>query len=154
MAKREVAPTDPDKPLYAEDIAKLEGVSLSTAHRRLIALERSHGVEIVGRIPWSGSLLWRRYTTAGALARLKPSQRRHAGEALERVIAAEDEQSALRREIEKLNARVAILEKASSPLVTSRHPAVPLISEGDETSESESSQRTSKRDEVERARRE
>ena len=69
--RRELRSTvDIDKPLYAEDVARLEGISIEAARRRLVALERKHGEGVVCRIPGNGMKHVRRYTTARAMEKV------------------------------------------------------------------------------------
>jgi hypothetical protein len=70
-----VVPTMPPAPLgvgylFAEDIARLRGVSRWRARRWLAYLEEHHGEEVVGRMPGRRGV--RRFTTEAALRAVGP----------------------------------------------------------------------------------
>jgi hypothetical protein len=59
-----------ERVLYAEDIARLRGISVRQARRWLEEMESQHGAALVGRFPGRGGA--RRFTTAAALSSIGP----------------------------------------------------------------------------------
>jgi hypothetical protein len=82
--------------LYAEDIARLRGVSARQARRWLASLQEMHGHDMVGSVP--GRRGARRFTTEAALASIAPRSHR-----------VEDQ---MRRVIEEILQRLAAVERS------------------------------------------
>jgi hypothetical protein len=96
--------------LFAEDIARLEGVSVKTARSRLRLLEARYGTAAVGSTCRGGTMGAHpaRYTTAGALATV----RNLGGTAdIDAMLALEDTVAALERRVVDLERRVSDTER-------------------------------------------
>lgn len=91
-----------DDRLYAEDIAKLEGVSLRAAQTRLASLEAKHGPDAVGTERRGLGGRPRRYTTRAALARLAPRVGQQAVSSERRLDDVESSVAVLEQEVAEI----------------------------------------------------
>jgi hypothetical protein len=100
-----VTALDAEAPLFAEDLARIYGISVRSGRDRLVGLEYRHGHAVVGVTHTGGTHGGRprRYTTASALRAIKTHV--DTGEP-DRLLAMQDDLAAIERRVEELERKL------------------------------------------------